>query len=149
VPHSLRQFIEDSFVAVRRDAPRVFQQLCTTLSGRCVAVRSSHEEFWLRFQKRDVHVVAAGVAEDVRLSIDRQTILALVDGELTIEDALRDDRLELYGAVERVTEFYDGLQVYVAGAVRCPDFPRLLTEFRISSHAYDQEVPYEPTPTSR
>jgi hypothetical protein len=149
VPRNLRQFFESSFETLRHEAPQFLERLCSTLSNRQVGICSGSETFCVKFQRHGVHVEDARPAEDVRLAVGRRTILALADGELTLEDALREDRLEFYGSVECVADFYDGLQIYIAGATRCRGFSRLLTDFRVSLHSDDHEVPYEPTTAPR
>lgn len=141
--HDIRRFVERSVEALEREAPRQFKEMCTALSGRRVGIRSGDEAFSLMFYEENVAIVGQGPADEVLLEVDRGTILQLVDGTLTLEDALRQDHLEVRGNVERVAEFYDGLLIYLSGAVRCPQFRRLLTEFRSTTPYADDEVSYE------
>ena len=59
-----------------------------------------------------------------------RAILALVDGEETLLDAVVAGRLDACGAVDALTAAHDGLMIFLEGAVRCPSFPGLMRDFR-------------------
>jgi len=66
---------------------------------------------------------------DIVAGVARQHLAALLDGALTIEDAVDDDRLRLQGALDGLLSFLDALEAWIHGAVRCPAFPTLYREF--------------------
>jgi hypothetical protein len=118
--------------ALEREAPTFHTKLCGTLNGLCLCIRSDGQPFALRFSAGSVASVQPDGSEQVHLSVDRPTIKALVDGELTLEDALRRGRLELFGTPTNVAHVFDGLLVYVNGGIRCPSFRHLLSAFNTS-----------------
>jgi hypothetical protein len=60
---------------------------------------------------------------------DRQAILDVVDGAVTLERAVLEDRIVLLGSVPDLVRFHDGLRIYLSGAVRAPGFAILLDEY--------------------
>jgi hypothetical protein len=133
VPRDLQNFVARSLQILEREAPHSWEKLCATLKGRSVRIRSDKEEFSLRFDQYGAAFAQPSAEEDVILESSRMTILALAGGRLTLEEGLREGRLDLLGKVEPVVAFYDALLIYVGGAVRCPHFPQLLVEFRTST----------------
>ena len=130
MPPDLRRFVEDSLAVLSREAPVSYSTLCATLAGRRVCISCDGDVFALCFGSAAVSTVAARPSDGVHLTVDRPTIFALVDGEFTFEEALREDRLDVRGEVTAVADLFDGLLVYLRGAVRCPSLPPLLADFR-------------------
>ena len=98
------------------------------------------DRFALDFENGIVTSVLPDGTEHLDLRVDRRSLLALVDGELSLEDALRQDGLELRGDLRHVIDFFDGLLIYLRGGIRCPSFPQLLADFRASSAGAPYEV---------
>ena len=131
----LRAFLERSLNLLAREAPGAYSRLCGTLAGRRLCVEGDGMAFTLRFDADAAVSRAALGDEEISISVDRRSILALVDGELTLEEALRQDRLVVRGAVADAARAFDALLIFVRGAIRCPSFPALLSEFRSSDSA--------------
>ena len=129
----LRGFVERSLTILAAEAPASYDRLARALAGHAIRVFGHGESFRVGF---DVGRVACGPArgdEAILASIDKPTILALVDGAVTLEQTLREDRFVLKTAPALAVLAFDGLAVYLRGAVRCPSFPGLLAELRSSS----------------
>ena len=141
MPPDLRRFVEQSLRALAREAPAFYVRLCATLAGRRLLVGGDGEPFALCFRSEIVMTVPPDGSEDVYLAVSRRTMLALVDGEVTLEDALRQDCLAVRGRLTHVADLFDGLLIYLRGGIRCPSFPPLLSEFRRSTPASNYEVP--------
>ena len=139
-PRSLRSFLDRSLTILAREAPDSYRRLCTTLAGRRLRVSGDDEEFGLDFHDRSVVTTAARGDEAIVAGIDRRTIVAMVDGHLTIEEALRLDRLSVRAAVTDALMAFDGIEIYLRGAVRCPSFPGLLDQLRTSLNEEEREV---------
>jgi hypothetical protein len=78
---------------------------------------------------------AAGGAPAIDVRTTRATVLALIDAELSLVDAVLADHLSLRGALPDLLAFHEGLTTYVHGAVRAPSFPALLAAYRRPAHA--------------
>lgn len=131
-PRDVRGFLEASLAVLAHEAPPAYQRLCRTLAGRRVCIADGSQRFTLRFESNAVVTTPETGAEEIRTGVDRRTILALVDGALTLTDAVREERLVVRAAIADAAAAFDALLIYVGGAVRCPSFPRLLSEFRAS-----------------
>ena len=140
MPRSLRMFFERSLDALAVEAPAFHESLCRTLNNRQVCIRATGERFTLTVTGRRIDLVAPSGAEHIRLDVTAGVILALVDGELLLEEALRTGRLSVYGGVAHVPDLFDALVIYVRGAIRCPSFPVILSDFRRSSTELLHEV---------
>lgn len=57
---------------------------------------------------------------DARVGTDRSTIASVVAGEITLAEAVLEDRLSIRGSVEVVARLYDGLVAYVMAVVGTP-----------------------------
>ena len=141
MPPDLRRFIEQSLGALEREAPAFHLPLCATMRGRRLSVAGDGDPFALCFDASVVSSADTDGSEDVHLRVGNRTLLALVDGELSLEAALREDSLELRGRVTHVANTFDALQIYVRGVIRCPSQPQLLTTFRASTSLPSSEVP--------
>jgi hypothetical protein len=129
----LRVFVEKSLDALEREASQSYLRLCETLDRRRVCIAGDGERFVLRFNDRAVTSAQVDGTEDVFIGLSRDTILELVDGSLRLEDALRLDLLDVRASVGDAAAAFDGLLVYLRGAIRCPSMPRLLSQFRGAS----------------
>lgn len=84
----------------------------------------------LTFSPAQVLLSERHVEADVTLRTSSRTVVALIDAKTTLVDAALDDELVLAGELTSVINFYDGLMLYLHGAVRSLEFPRLLALFR-------------------
>jgi hypothetical protein len=122
-----------SLETLERERPDVAARLAATLGALDVAIRVGEERVGLRAE--DGRVVVAAPPPEARVDVvtGRDTILALVDGEVSLVDAVVGDALALRGAVPDLARFHDALWLYLQGAVRAPSFPALLRAFRDAS----------------
>lgn len=131
MPAELRHFIERSLRALQVEAAPCYAQLCERLCGRRLRIGGDGAPIVLVFTRNAVSCLDARGPADVDLRVDRMTLLALADGEITLEDALRRDALVVRGRVADLADAFDGLTWYLRGGVRCPSFPTLLAAYRM------------------
>ena len=67
---------------------------------------------------------------DVEVTFDRDVILDLVDGHLTLAVAIEQERLGLRGVLGRIEAFHAALLIFLEGLVRTSEAPRMLQEYR-------------------
>jgi hypothetical protein len=133
----LRTFLERSFVVLAHEAPGAYARLHRSFARIALCVVDGDRRFAVRCDPDRIMTDLVRGDEDIVTAIDSPTILALVDGELTFEQALRQDRLFVLGAVGQAASAFEALSIYLRGAIRCPSFPALLASFRSSiSHEY-------------
>lgn len=124
--------LEVSLGALRDEAPASFAHLEAALRDRPVFFDVDDAPFRLIFETGEFRLAEASRREhgEVEVALSKPTVLALLEGRLSLEDAVRTDRLRLYGEPARLVVFFDALLVYLRGAVRCPSFPDLLADYR-------------------
>lgn len=121
-------FLDHSLRLLAREAPRSFAAVRDRLRGVAAAIELDRQTP-VRVQLDAEPWVARSEAGEVRAEVDGTDLARLLRGELTIEAAVRDERLHLRGSLEHLLGFLDGLESWIHGAVRCPSFPALYREF--------------------
>jgi len=124
-------FLERSLELLADEQPAQHRRLCERMAGEAVHFEVDGRRLVMRFE-------AGGVALDARLPVDgatlarldRSTVLDLVDGVVSLPDAILSDRFHLRADLEGVVRFHDALLLYLRGALRCPGFPALLSAYR-------------------
>ena len=129
---SAGHFVRTSLEILQVECPSAYDRLCQQLAGQNVRLEIEGEPIDLLFQDDQVNVVAPSdnLTPDTHLQTSWQTILDLADGKMGLDQAVLSDAVAIMGEVAMVAQFYEGLHVYLSGAVRCPSFPLLLDHFR-------------------
>lgn len=124
--------LEVSLGVLRDEAPASFARLETALRDRPVFFDVDGAPFRLSFYAGSFRLEEAEHRNhgEVEVALSKATVLALLDGMVSLEDAVWTDRLRLYGKPARLVGFFDALLFYLRGAVRCPSFPELLADYR-------------------
>lgn len=128
--------VERSLAALRREHPEAYGRFGRTLAGTTVALRVDGEAMTLAFDgEASLHRGAS--AAPVEFTATCAALLDLVQGRLSLRDAVRSGRADLRGAVPALARFDEALMLYLHGAVRSPTFPALVRELAAlaNSHA--------------
>ena len=129
-PGSFGVFLFDAMRALQREHGDAWGRVCAALHGRRVTVAVDAEIVPLSFDATSVTFLPFAARAHVTLHTDRATIDGLIDGGLSLMDAVGQNRLGLAGRPDDVVRFHDGLMAWLHGAVRSPSFPELLRGFR-------------------
>jgi hypothetical protein len=123
-------FLDQSMTLLAAEKPTVYARLCASLRDREARVTMDGERVGIAFPAATFRL--AGDVDDplIELASTRATVLAVVDGRSTLEEAVWSGRLELRGRLDDLVRFHDALVLYLHGAVRCPSFPWLLDRYR-------------------
>ena len=129
-PPDFFRLLRESLEGIRMDEPEVHRALTRSL-GRLRARLVSDGAacvVWLEF---DAWRMDPGDCDaDIEVAFDRQIILDLIDGRLTLEDAILGEQLLIFGSVDKVEAFSDALLIYIEGLIRMPGTPALLRGYR-------------------
>ena len=128
----LREFVDASFEALRCEAHDSYVRCCGSLQERRIRIHDDQATFALHFASDHMCSTLADEHEPVVIRTRASALLDLVDGVVSLEDALRADRIEVFASVADASRLFDALQIYVRGGIRCPSLPRLLSAFRAS-----------------
>jgi hypothetical protein len=127
---SFAEFLAESFDTLRTERPDAYAALCGCLAPHTVRLEIDGESVTLRFLPRRIEFMQELRAVDIDVCTTARAILAVINAELTLTEAVLADALQLRGTPDDLLVFHDGLAVYVHGAVRTPSFPALLRRFR-------------------
>lgn len=130
--HSLRTFIRTSLQILRREHTGAFAAMIHALGRGRLYLKVDDEAVLLRFGRGTPQVWSARPRDRRPPAVltSRRAILRLVDGGLTILDAVRHGDLEVLASPDDLLRLERSLSFYLRGAVRCPSFPELLQQFR-------------------
>jgi hypothetical protein len=128
-------FLTHSMALLGAEKPEVAARLGALLCDREARVQVDAERLGIVFPAGVFHLVEDVAQPFIELRSSRRTILDVVDGRLTLEDAVWGEHLWLRGHLDDLVRFHDALVLYLQGAVRCPSFPWLLDRYR------DQQIP--------
>jgi hypothetical protein len=117
--------------ALARETPESFRRVARALEDRTLALQIDDERFWIRARGDSLELGPdAPDAWSARFRADRSAILDVIDGELSLEDALRASHLEAFGAVSDLLPALSALACFVEGAVRSATQEDLLEGLR-------------------
>jgi hypothetical protein len=117
-------------MALWDEFPEAYFLLCRRLAGMAATLLIDDERIVLVFDRRAVRVSERQPGADVRVQTSRRTILDILDARQTLQAAVDEGSLQLWGTIEKLEAFHEALLVYVRGAVRSPSFEPLLARFK-------------------
>lgn len=128
-PRSFTTFLARSLALLEDEMPSAYSAVASHLGGREVLLHVDEETLSVRGAGERLHLSFVGTAPVVELRTCRDVIAALIEGEITLLDAVLSERLVLVGSVDDLVAFDAGLIAYLNGAVRCPAFPNLRDDY--------------------
>jgi hypothetical protein len=131
-------YLEASLAILRAEAPVHFQATRLRLDGRAVVVRiggAPPTRICLSGLPPFVHPRADG---DVEVIVSECDLAAFLEGRLTVEDAVENDRLALRGALDHLLPLLDALQAWLHGSLRTPSSMQLHQRYLAQHPQQDQ-----------
>jgi hypothetical protein len=123
-------FLAQSMRILEQEAPERYASLSLAMGDMQAQLTTNGSARIVRFDGSRFVLEREDIKADVDVEFTSDTILDLVDGELSLEEAIDSEVLWIRGAVEVVEHFYDAVLIYIDGAMRSPGFLNLLKEFR-------------------
>lgn len=114
------------------DVPAGYAHLLRQLGALVIDVEIDGERFALRGGPRLEVVEGVAPAAGARMAMSRRAVLAVLDAEVALAEAVESGGVAVRGALDDVVRAHDVLIAYVHGAVRSPA-PGLLEELRVGS----------------
>lgn len=125
------EFLAASLELLADEQPRSHARLCDHMAGRAVRFEVDGRAVLVRFERGGARLERDGVDPAATIArLDRSTILDLVDGAVSLPDAILADRFHLRAELDDVARFHEALLAYLRGALRCPGFPALMDAYR-------------------
>jgi hypothetical protein len=123
-------FLGASLSRVAAEAPEAYRALASAIGGMRARLIADGIARTIRFDFPYWTIYSGGDELDIGVTFGRETVIGLIDGQLTLEEAIYEERLLLRGAVETVEDFYGGLIIYLEGLIRSPGASALLRGYR-------------------
>ncbi|MCW2901061.1 MAG: sterol transfer family protein [Streptosporangiaceae bacterium] len=113
------------------EVPESYQRLVADLDRLVVEVAVDAEVFSLRAGRGRVEVVDGHAATaGASIATTRNTVLAVLDAEVALAEAVESGRLEVRGSLDDILRAYDTLTAYVHAAIRASSAPGLIDALR-------------------
>ena len=122
--------VRHSLEKLEQECPLAHAALRHRLRNHCLWISIEGEQFSLASVDRSLRLSPALPQATVELRTSRQTLLEVLEGHLSLLDAVLQGRLFLRGSAQALIEFHEALVIYMRGAVRCPSLPELLPILR-------------------
>lgn len=123
-------YLTESLASIEAGAPAAYALLRRTLGTRRVRLDVGGEVLGLQADESRIAVTAGEGPAEVDTWTTRAAIVALADGEVTLEQAVLEERMDLQGTVDDLLAGVDALSAYLSGAARCPELIALMDDFR-------------------
>jgi hypothetical protein len=131
VRESLGALLDESFTILRDEVPEANRRMCSRLEGEVVVICADDQSVVVACDGAAMRVQAGSIADaSAEIRTSRRAILRVLDGEVTLADAVLAGAVSVRASLEALVRLNHGLAMYVHGAVRAPSFPRLLERFR-------------------
>ena len=140
MPEPFQAFLLRSMDLLEREKPALHARLEAMLVQKELELVIDEVPLSLRFAPT-MTVLDDPTAPDIRLRSNTAVILAVMDGELSLEDAVLNDHIVLVGALRDLVLFHEALLLYLHGAVRAPSFPALFAAYRVGVGGTDRPGP--------
>jgi hypothetical protein len=130
--------LERALAIVQEDAPAAYFRVLAELDGLMIALQVDGEAFAVRGVAAGLHLRAAAAAagpEAAELRTSRRTIVALIDGELSLLDAVLAGDLALRADAHALDRIARAGRAFAEGALRSRRMRALLDEFRAPAAA--------------
>jgi hypothetical protein len=126
---SFRRFLDRSLTVLEQDVPAAHARVRRLLGTMRVSIGVDAEQLTLFDTSDGIRISNVDGHHDAKAVTTRGALADLLNGRLSLEDAILADRVMLRGSVDDLADLYDALLVYFRGAVGTPRFAVLLEEF--------------------
>ncbi|MFT3772742.1 MAG: hypothetical protein QM820_45715 [Minicystis sp.] len=127
-------YLRSSLAQIERDVPAIHDLVRRCLGRLALRIEVDAEAVTVRDDGARLAIGSEAEA-DVVARTGRRAIVALVDGELSLEEAVSRGDVDLVGEVGHLLAGLDALVAYLNGAARCPELLDLMDEFRRDTEA--------------
>jgi hypothetical protein len=123
-------FLRTSLSRIAAEEPDAHRALVGAMGNLRARLVADGVARTIRFDFPDWTIYAGESETDLEVAFDREIIMDLIDGRLTMEDAIYQERLRMRGSVETIERFHGALMIYLEGLIRTPEAPVLLESYR-------------------
>lgn len=129
-PPDFFTFLRTSLSHIAAEEPNAHRALTAAIGSMRARLVADGVARVIRFDFPDWKIYAGASGADLDVAFDRQVIMDLVDGRLTLADAIYQERLCMRGRVETIERFHGALLIYLEALIRTPGAPAMLESYR-------------------
>lgn len=130
MPREVRSFLEDALGEIARSEPEADRALRAALRGLRARLSDGALSFVLQADGEGWRFCDGAGTADIAVAFDEAVILDLIEGALTLNEAILGERIIVFGPIDNICKFYDALFVFLEGLLRASGAPALLERFR-------------------
>jgi hypothetical protein len=123
-------FLSQSIDLLEKESSQNYSQLAAELNGLRASISAGEDRRLICFDEGRFFIDADAENHDIEVVCGTHTILELLDGKYSLEQALLDEVLFIKGNVGILGKFSNALSIYCNGALRSPGFLGLLSQYR-------------------
>lgn len=129
-PARVSALLRRSLDRLAAEVPASYRHLVHALGPLVVEVEVDGELFSVRADPDVVVADGPNGAAGVRIGTSRAAVLAVLDAELALGEAVEEGVVQVRGSLDDVVRAHDALLAYAHAAVRAPSVPGLLAALR-------------------
>lgn len=130
MPRDVRSFLEDALGEIARSEPEADRALRAALRGLRARLSDGARSFVLQADGEGWRFCDGAGTADIAVAFDEAVILDLIEGALTLNEAILGERITVFGPIDNICQFYDALFIFLEGLLRASGAPMLLERFR-------------------
>jgi hypothetical protein len=123
-------FLSKSIDLLKRESGENYARLAAELKGLRINISASANARLAYFSGGQFVIESDLERADIWLEFEECTILAVIDGKYSLEEAVLGGEIFIRGNVRKMETLHSALAVYLDGALRSPGFPELLADYR-------------------
>ncbi len=123
-------YLSKSLDLLQHESRENYGRLAAGLNDLRINIRAGTRARVAYFGDGQFVIEPAGGHADIWLAFDEGTILHVIDGRSSLEEAVLDGAIFIRGNVQKIETLYSALAAYLDGAMRSPGFPALLADYR-------------------
>jgi hypothetical protein len=143
LPADFFGFLRTSLSRLAAEVPDAHRALAGAMGNLRARLVADGVARTIRFDFSDWTIYAEDSDVDLEVSFDREIIVDLIDGNLTMEDAIYRERLRMRGPIERIERFYDALLIYLEALTRTSGAPAMLQSYRQAQGSVHSGEPHQ------
>jgi hypothetical protein len=125
-------YLSKSVDLLQHESCENYGRLAAGLNDLRINIRAGTKARVAHFGDGQFIIEPAGGHADIWLEFDEATILHVIDGRSSLEEAVLDGAIFIRGNVQKIETLYSALAAYLDGAMRSPGFPALLADYRLA-----------------
>ena len=146
---TLGQYVSELMLRLGESDLPVLARLREVVGSRRARITVDSEAVEVRWTPRGFEVAASGGGRvDGTGETDRQTVLALLAGEVEVYDAIVDGRLDVRGETGSIDRMFVAIEILLDAAARAPSLQALADDYRADPCLPRRRRAFERAPTA-